>query len=390
MLKPLSLFVLGVGAWGGNLSAQNSSTTNDTTRYTFALPGLRVTPDARFTGLCNVGIAMPADPNSMHFNASNLVFSPQKFNVGISYLPKLQTTSPTINYLSLYGHLKEKTALGGSLRTSTQFDSSRVQSLDTAAGTWLQQQTRRDVEANISVARKLKENFSVALAGKFIFSGLSTDSSGKVTYTPANTFAVDISSTYQKQFKIKERDASFRAGLAITNIGGKIEYKNGTLSTASNINPNSSYLPANMGLGLSFVYHISEKHSISFAGDFNKLLVPSLGSSLIAQGQSIFESYLNSFKDSPDGAAGELKEFVYSLGMELNINKFLYFRLGHQGADLVSNIKSRLAGGVGFKYSFITVNAALARPLQSSNNGNQANISVLFDVTQIGKKKDKK
>ena len=55
---------------------------------------LFVVPDARFGALGDAGIGLSADPNSMHFNASNLTFA-ENLGVSVTFTPWLRALGLT-------------------------------------------------------------------------------------------------------------------------------------------------------------------------------------------------------------------------------------------------------------------------------------------------------
>jgi hypothetical protein len=65
--------------------------------------------------------------------------------------------------------------------------------------------------------------------------------------------------------ELADHDIELAAGLAISNIGGKMSYSNTS---------NSDFLPTNLRIGPRFTYHIDKLNSITINADFNKLLVP--------------------------------------------------------------------------------------------------------------------
>lgn len=385
-LYTFSLFSLLAAA---SVSAQSST---DTTQYTFAMPSLRLTPDARFSGLCNVGIAMPSDANSMHFNPANLALSEQKFNIGLSYAPDLQSIDQFFNYFSLFGKLGEKTALGGSLRFNSlgQVDSA----VQDQSNNLIKSQLNREIALNIALSRRVGKNLSFGAAVKYVHSNLGSlrDSTGQIFLRPANALALDLSAAFVKRFKLMvEDDAQFRAGLSLTNIGTKLNYEP--------TNANGALLPANAGLGLGFTYAITKDHHITLATDFNKLMVPSIpdpnSPDYDANGngvadfleQSVPEALLSSFSDHPEGAAGEIKELIYSVGIEYMFRRRYSFRFGHQGRDIIANLENRLAAGIGARFGVFQIYGSFAREIDPTNNDNvgQANISIMLDLSQLGK-----
>ena len=384
----------------GLMPAQ-AQTSGDTTRYSLALPSLRITPDARFSGMCNVGIAMPADPNSMHFNPSNIVFSQQKFNFGLSYAPNFASPQEFINYFSLFGKLGKKNALGASVRFAADSMSVDTASARQQGANYVQKQLNRNMELGFALAHKFGEGFSVAVSGKYIMSSFASwkDSTGTAILSPSAAFAADVSATYQRQFKIGtpheglETNGAFRAALSITNIGTRLEYG------ANGINAKTfqANLPTNMGLGLGFTYNVNKNLAFSVGGDFNKLLVAQISSADV-NGDSIpdyqqmdaFKAMLSSLQDSPEGIMGELKTMVYSIGTEFMYKKRLSFRLGHQGKDYIQQLENRLAAGFGLHVSVFTINASFAREIGTSHTrGGNVNLSVLIDLSNLGRKKDK-
>jgi hypothetical protein len=374
----------------------NGQTSQDTTQYTFVLPSLRLTPDARFSGLCNVGIAMPSDANSIHFNPSNLALSDQKFNIGLSYSPNFESIDQFFNYFSLFGKLGEKTALGGSLRFTSlgQVDSA----VQNQANNSIESQLNREIALNVVLARRLTKNLSIGAGVKYIHSNIGSfrDTSGRIFLHPANVLALDLSATFRKNFKLMvEDDASFQAGLSLTNIGTKVNY-----DPQDN---NGQMMPANAGLGLSFGYAITPKHKITIASDFNKMMVPSIVApsdpnyDVNANGladyleQTVPEALLSSFTDSPEGAVGELKELIYSVGIEYTFKKRYSLRFGHQGKDILANLDNRLAAGIGARFNILLVNVSFARELNpQTDNLGTANVSLLLDFSQLGRTESNK
>ena len=51
-----------------------------------AVPFLKIVPDARSSAMGDVGIAIDPDPNTMYYNASNLVFSEYDFGLSLTCL----------------------------------------------------------------------------------------------------------------------------------------------------------------------------------------------------------------------------------------------------------------------------------------------------------------
>ena len=134
-----------------------------------AVPFLRIVPDARSGAMGDAGIAVSADPNAMHFNASKLAFVEQDVAVSVTYTPWLRALGLQdvyMAYLSGYKQLDSRQTIGFSLR---YFSLGTINFTD-ENGTALNTGRPNEFEVSAAYARKLSEKFSVAIAPKFIYS----------------------------------------------------------------------------------------------------------------------------------------------------------------------------------------------------------------------------
>ena len=83
-----------------------------------AVPFLMITPDSRSGAMADAGVAIPADANSIHWNAAKLAFVSDEMGLSVSYVPWLRSLVPDINlsYLSGYKRIDKMSAFGASLR----------------------------------------------------------------------------------------------------------------------------------------------------------------------------------------------------------------------------------------------------------------------------------
>ncbi|HXR79803.1 MAG TPA: PorV/PorQ family protein, partial [Saprospiraceae bacterium] len=137
-----------------------------------AVPFLRIVPDARSAAMGDAGIAISADANSMHFNASKLAFIDSDHGISASYSPWLRSLGLQdvyLAYLSGFKRLGDDQTLGASLR---YFSLGDLQFTD-ISGMSLGQGKPNEFEISLAYARKLSEYFSAGLTGKFIYSNLA-------------------------------------------------------------------------------------------------------------------------------------------------------------------------------------------------------------------------
>jgi len=377
-----------------------------------AVPFLRIVPDARFGAMGDVGIAMPADPNSMHFNASMLTFAPKDFSVSATFTPWLRALGLTdvfLAYLSGYKHINYDQTIGMSLRF---FSLGQIQYTDDQ-GQPLQTVRPNEFELAFAYARKLGKGFSVGLTPKYIFSNLGTTElqNGQVM-RPAHAFAADLSFTFRKELKIAKKDAIIAAGLVFSNIGTKISYTQSA---------NRDYLPANMGLGISFEYNFDKHNSIVIGLDANKLLVPTpvrrlqyddQGQLIVDSNgepvpnpayddpnnpdgiadykqQSVPGSIFSSFVDAPGGTGEEFSEVMWSVGIEYWYNKQFAVRFGHYNEHKFKGNRKFFTVGLGIRYKIFNINFSYLIPSQAGQRNpldNTLRFSLMFDFGEAPKK----
>src|SRR5687768_8588404 len=226
-----------------------------------AVPFLRIVPDARSAAMGDAGIASSADANSMHHNASKLAFIESDLGLAASYSPWLRSLGLQdvyLAYLSGYKRLDANATLGASLR---YFSLGDLQFTD-INGMSLGVGRPNEFEVAIAYARKLSDNLSAALTGKFIYSNLAGGQQiDNVDIVAATSGAADVSFTYQKPLN----NGTLRLGAAITNIGAKVSYTK---------NDKKDFLPGNLGLGGALEFDLDDYNKLTFMLDINKLLVP--------------------------------------------------------------------------------------------------------------------
>lgn len=365
-----------------------------------AVPFLRIIPDARFGAMGDVGIAVDPDPNSMHFNSSNLAFGSRDFSISATYTPWLRALGLNdvfLAYLSAYKHIDDKQTLGGSMR---YFSLGQIQYTDDQ-GNALQQVRPRELEIAFAYARKMSKNFSTALSLKYIFSSLGTGTVGTETLTPAHAFAADISFTYRLPLEIAQKKANLNFGLVLSNIGSKISYTSSA---------NRDYLPSNFGFGTAFEYNFDDHNSITLAVDINKLMVPTpIPKKMLDENGNLIDNpnydkdangipdykeksvpvaIFSSFGDAAGGIAEEFTELMYSIGLEYWYNKQFAVRFGHYNEHSTKGNRKFLTAGLGIRYNIFNLNFSYLIPAVAAQRNpldNTLRFSLIFD---FGKAKE--
>lgn len=354
-----------------------------------AVPFLRIVADARSGAMGDVGIALSPDANAIHFNASKLVFSEEEGGLSASYSPWLQALGLNdvyLAYLSGYKKLDENQALTASLR---YFSLGNIQYTD-VNGENLNEGRPNEFEVAVGYSRRLAENFSAGITGKFIYSNLAAGQQleGGEIIEAGLAGAADISFTYDNEIDLGATDSDLTIGVAVSNIGSKITYTKSL---------DRDFLPANLGLGAAWTLHLDDYNTLTFATDINKLLVPSpcLGGAAECdldgnkktdyKEQSSIAAAFKSFNDAPNGFSEEVKELMYSFGMEYWYDQQFAVRAGYFTEHSTKGGRKFLTVGVGLKYNIFGLNFSYLVPTTNQRNplDNTLRFSLLFDFDQF-------
>ncbi len=360
-----------------------------------AIPFLRIAPDARSGALGDSGIANSPDPNSMRFNSSKLAFIDKDMSFSATFTPWLRNLGLTdvfLGYLSGYKKVDDLQTIGMSLGYFSlgSIAYTDINGISTGMG------NPREFEFAVSYNRKLAENFSAGLTGKFIHSNLASGQPvNGLIIASANAFAADISFLYKKEGNVTAEGSEWTLGGALTNLGSKISYTG---------NINKDFLPANLGLGTALLMNFDEYNSITVSLDVNKLLVPTpINSVQDLDGnpnpeydanqngfpdykeKSIFGAALSSFGDAPGGFGEEVSEVNYSLGVEYWYDKQFAVRAGYYYENPRKGDRQFITVGMGIKYNVFAMDLSYLVPTNNRRNplDNTLRFTLQFDFEAL-------
>ncbi len=350
-----------------------------------AVPFLRITPDARGGAMGDAGVAVSPDANSMHYNTAKLAYVQSDFAISATYSPWLRALGLQdvyLAYLSGYKKIDDLQSLGFSLRYFSLGDIQFTNDNGEPAGFG----RPNEFELALGYSRKLGENFSMGLNGKFIYSNLAAGQMiGGIEINPGIAGAVDISFYYGVPL-----DAStLTFGLSLSNLGSKISYTQ----------EYSDFLPANFGLGAAWQFDFDDYNSLTVTADLNKLMVPTPQLEFIDEDpqngvpdyreQSLFSGMINSWSDAPGGFSEELKEWTYSVGLEYWYDKQFALRAGYFYEYPTKGARQYVTMGLGFKYNVFGINMSYlisTTPTLANSNplDKTLRFSLLFDFGNLG------
>ena len=330
-----------------------TTTGQEVTAVTTAVPILTVAPDTRSAALGDAGVALSPDANAAYWNAAKLGFVENDMSVAFSYAKWLGNIvdDMSLNYLSGYKKLNETSAISVSLM---YFDLGEIQFID-ASQNPLQNYNPKEYAVSVAYGQALSENFSVGVAARFIHSNLAGDvnvSGSNIESQPGNTAAVDVGVYYNKDIN---QNLNLALAANVSNIGGKIAYSE---------NEDKSFLPTNLKVGTALTYNLDPYNSLTLVVDANKLLVPSPGADT---DQSVVSGIFSSFGDAAGGGSEELKEVNFSTGVEYWYNELFAARAGYFYEHPEKGGRKYFSAGMGIRYQKFGLDAAYLVPGDQSN-----------------------
>jgi hypothetical protein len=201
---------------------------------------------------------------------------------------------------------------------------------------------------------------------------------------PGRSMGVDLSAFYQNdQIKLGKNDGILAFGLNISNIGPKIAYS---------VSANRDFLPCNLKLGGALTLIPDEHNQVTFALDFNKLLVPTpaiyTNTGVLFSGmdkdRGVANAMFTSFYDAPGdtimNGSGELigiekgskfkeelREINISPAVEWWYAKQFAARFGYFHEHKTKGNRQFFTIGAGLKYSKFTLDVSYLITVSQNN-----------------------
>ncbi len=328
-----------------------------------AVPALMIAPDARSAGMGDLGVSTSPDVYSMHWNPAKYAFIEDDFSLGLAYTPWLRKLVPDMNiaYLAVSKRVSSKSTVAGSLLYFNLGDINFRGDDNQDLGTY----RPNEFAIDLCYSRKLGDYLSAAVAARYIRSDLTQ---GVGNYQKAAwSVAADVGVYYQRPVYLGAVDGEFSWGVAITNMGSKMNY--------SKANTKSDFVPTNLRLGPSFKINIDEFNSIALFVDVNKLLVPTppiydTNGIDILKGKnpdvSMIQGMIQSFYDAPGGFSEEMKEFTLSVGAEYWYNKVFAVRTGFFHEAKMKGNRRYLTFGAGLRYNVFALDVSYLVPVNNN------------------------
>ena len=369
--------------------AQNDIKDNDFNPVNTGVTTLSITPDARGSGMGNLGAATDPDMNSQFWNPSKYAFAYSNGGLALSYTPWLRKIVNDIFLADLSGYWKLGSGDNQALSASFRYFSLGEVSMNDATGS--QTINPDEMAIDFGYSRKLSEKFSMGVVLRYILSDLAyEDALSGETNTAASAFSADISGYYVTYPMVGRNECQFAWGFDISNIGSKVSYDHGA---------NYAFLPTNFRLGATFMFPLADYNTLSFGLDLNKLLVPTKPRQKdydmdTVEGQEAYEEakekwetmspitgIFKSFSDAPGGLSEELKEINVSFGLEYAYNQQFFVRAGYNYENAAKGGRSYFGFGAGFSLNVVRLDASyMLATAQSSPLDQTLRFTLTFDM----------
>ena len=351
---------------------------NEINSVSTAVPFLTIAPDSRSASMGDVGVATLPDVNSQHWNPAKFAFIEANESVALSYSPWLRglVNDMHLLYFTGYKRLDKFQVLSASLR---YFSLGDIQ-FTNQDGSSLGVRTPNEFAIDAAYSRMFSDNISAALAFRYIRSDISAGYSG----TPGqkakagNSFAADVAMYYHSDLELFDKSGTWALGANISNIGNKMSYSN---------EQNKSFLPINLRIGGSAGLNLDSYNKLTFAVDFNKLLVPTpplydretheiIGG--MSRDVGVVQGIIQSFYDSPGGFSEEMHEITYGLGVEYLYREVFAVRTGFFHEHPTKGNRRYFTMGVGLQVNMIAIDFSY---LISTYVTNPMNNTLRFTLT---------
>lgn len=235
-----------------------------------SVPFLRISPDARSSGMGETGTAIADNANAVYWNPAGLGFldyfdkgsefeEPQVYRqASLSFSPWLPQFSADLyySYATYAQHIEDVGTIAGNFMFMNLGTFQRT-SMD---GQKLGEFTSNEFALSVAFGTKITEDLSLGANLKYIRSNLTPAIQGSAAAV-GNSAALDIGVLWRPQnLWILEDNLSL--GLNLQNLGPKITYVN-----------ESDPLPTTLKLGMAYRVYEDEFNDLLIAVDVNKLLV---------------------------------------------------------------------------------------------------------------------
>lgn len=367
----------------GVLLSLGVSKAQDINPVRVTVPSMSISPDARSTGMGNIGVATTSDSYSQFWNPAKYSYLDSRYGVALSYAPWLSGITSDIGLMSIYGYYKVSEDASQYIAASIRYFKMGEVIDFSDMGKSIGDVYPHEYSIDVSYSRQLTSHFSMAVALRGLFSDLGNNDKGYA-------FAADVAGFYKNKFYLSDNEIDYTFGFNIKNIGTKMSYSN---------NAYKGFIPTNLGLGagVEIPLTVLANHKLGFNIEINKLLVPTppiwdmnksddenRSSYDKYQSQSSIGGIFNSLYHAPGGFGEKMREIGYSLGCEYSYDNNFFARMGYTYQHPTKGNIQGVCFGAGFKMKQFNIDASyFVSTVQHNPLNNTLKLSLTLDIANI-------
>lgn len=327
-----------------------------------SVPFLQIEPDSRASGMGNTGVAIADNASAVFWNPAGLAF--QRGNqVSITHSQWLPQFNADLFYDYLVGkyHVEEIGTFGAHITYLNLGEQIQTDNQGNNLGRF----NSYEFSVGVSYGFQVNKNLGLGTGVRYIRSSLFEGTVGgeQRSVSPGSSFGVDLSALYKTNpFSFGGNDATFNAGLNLSNIGAGVNYTD---------DARKDPLPTVLRFGYAFTTDLDRNgvHSLTLANDISKLLARSDSTGADGAFESLFSSW-GSFERQTSQGTVELstfQQFMVATGLEYWYDDLFAVRGGYYFEDPNNGNRRFITLGAGIRYDFIGIDFSYIYTLEEDH-----------------------
>ncbi|NBB85185.1 MAG: type IX secretion system outer membrane channel protein PorV [Bacteroidetes bacterium] len=331
---------------------------------------LMIEPDSRAAGMGNTGVAIADNASANFWNPAGLAFQRgtevslthsnwlPAFDAGLFY--EYLTAKHSVDGVGTFGAQVTFLNLGEHEGRDFQGDpTGTFRSYDLAIG--------------VSYARQITSQLGVGVSTRFIYSDLAPEGLSDGVDGTGSSVSFDLSALYRSNpIDLSGVGTTISAGFNLANMGPEISY--------SDAEDSGDPLPTNLRFGYSLTFDFDEYNQLTFANDFNKMLVRRDENGADPWSQAIFSAWspvevctaaINECdrQENPENyqSVNALQQMTIGTGLEYWYDQLFAIRSGYFYESPYNGNRQFLTFGAGLRYNIVGIDFSYIYALEEDS-----------------------
>lgn len=334
-----------------------------------AVPFLQIEPDSRASGMGNTGVALADNASAIFWNPAGLAFQ-SKNQVNITHANWLPAFNADLFYDNLVGtyNIDKIGIIGGHITFLNLGEQIRTDETGGELGRF----NSFEISTGLSYGYQLSENFAVGTGLRYIYSSLADGTVGGQKVNPGSSIGLDLAALYKSNsFNIINRQASFNAGINLSNIGPGLQYTD---------NANKDPLPTMLRAGWAYTMDLDNlgMNTITVTNDISKIMARNEETTndagdVVYESMGVVEALFNSwgsyerFNGSETVSVGLMDQLMFGFGLEYWYNNLFALRSGYYYEHPENGNREFITLGAGIRYNIFGVDFSYIYTLEEDH-----------------------